>query len=93
MKGMSVSVRKVVLRDERGVHWGERYYHPAAPMPEVHVHPSTRKPLTVSEDVLLHGVIVSEPTINAEDEALVVVEMESKTQHRVFATFWVGYLG
>lgn len=93
MKGMSVSVRKIVLRDEQGMLWGEHYYHPDKPTPPVHVHPFTKKPLIVSEDAMLHGVIVSEPMVNDKGTVIVVVELESKTQHHVFETFWVGHLG
>lgn len=93
MKGMSVSVRKITLRDEDGKLWGVKWYHPDEPTPPVHVHPYTKKPLIVSEDIMLHGVIVSEPMIYGDGGANVVVELESKTQHRVFETFWVGHLG
>ena len=93
MKGMSVSVRKILLCDEQGVLLGEQYYHPDKPTPEVHVHPFTKKPLVVSEDLMLHGVVVSEPMVNDKGTVIVVVELESKTPHHVFETFWVGHLG
>lgn len=88
MKGISVRIRKVTLHTDNG-YYGVKWLHPTAVLPE-QIDKYCKTYVTCDE--MVNGVVVSEPFIH-EDNACVVVQLQTEGRFESFETFWIGHLG
>lgn len=94
MKETKVKIRCIALQDKNGTDT-KRYFHPSSELPNKFYKTNfsnIAEVLSVKDDSLLCGVVVSEVFVY-EENPCVVVQLFVQSKYSVFETFRVDQLG
>lgn len=94
MKETKVKIRCITLQDKNGTE-NKRYFHPSSELPNQFYKTNfsnIAEVLSVKDDSLLYGVVVSEVFVY-EENPCVVVQLFVQSKYSVFETFRVDQLG